>query len=73
MGVRTWRNRFVNCHEPLVGGGLLTSSMTSRLQERREISPSWPLLMHTHIHEVRGTGREDHVPARAVTDIEERG
>jgi len=49
------------------------ASMTPRLQERREISPSWPLLMHTHTHKVRGTGREDHVPARAVADIEERG
>jgi len=47
--------------------------ITSRLRKRREISPSWPLLMHTHTHEVRGTGREDHVPARAVADIEERG
>ena len=25
MEIQTWPNRFVNCHEPLVGGGLLTS------------------------------------------------
>jgi len=40
---------------------------------KREISPSWPPLKHTHTHDVRDTGREDHVPARAMTDIEERG
>jgi len=41
--------------------------------ERRKISPSWSLLKHTHTRDVRGTGREDHVPARAVAGIEERG
>ena len=38
-----------------------------------EISSNWSLLKHTYIHEVRGTGREDQVPARAVADIGEKG
>ena len=41
--------------------------------ERRKISPSWSLLKHTHTRDVRGTGREDHAPARAVAGIEEWG
>ena len=47
--------------------------MTSRLQNRHEISSSWSLLKRTHTHDVRGTGSEDQVPARAVADIEEEG
>lgn len=34
---------------------------------------TWSGSEPTHTHEVRGTGREDQVPARAVADIEEEG
>jgi len=47
--------------------------MTSRLEKRREVPSSRSLSGNTHTHEVRGTGREDQVPARAVADIEGEG
>ena len=49
------------------------ASMTSRLRERGKIQPSLSLSKYTHTHDVRGMGREDQLPARAVADIEEEG
>ena len=45
--------------------------ITSRLQKKDQVSLKGVLSRYTDTHDVRGTGRDDQVPARAVADIEE--
>ena len=45
--------------------------ITSRLSRRFEMSSGWSRPKRTHIHGVRGMGREGQVPARAAAAIKE--
>jgi hypothetical protein len=59
--VAAWTSDIQTCPVALV---------RSRLQGRSEIMSSCSLSIRTHAHEVRGTGGEDQVPARAVAEAE---